>query len=304
MTIPLDPSAVQDTPPQGGPSGDAGGHSNGAAGGAADRAALLGQLPERTRALLSEAPDDVLATAVEDFTKAGMLRSDYDRKRQAESQQLAQLQAELERARAREEVYQQQLSSTPNGGAPAAAPTVDELSAKLLETTDPREHRMLLEQLVDARASALVGQALENHPVLRQAQLAMAADRARPADMPVDVYRAGYAKLLSDLQGRGLNPARIDPGVVEFLTPYWAELEQLRAQRTAPSPGPLKNTPAAFRAPTATPSSSGPSPATRVDPGVQKQFGPGSTLADRVRATLAQLGMTPGDLARMRSEEG
>lgn len=233
-----------------------------------------------------------------------MLRSDYDRKRGAESAELTQLRSQLLRQEGMLEGMQagRQTPATP-------APTDDELMSKLLETSDPDEYRGVFDQAVGARVSAGIEEALRNHPVLAQANMAMAAQRARPENIPQETYKQGYDELLADMTSRGLNPQHVDPSVVEFLAPVWAERAALRAAANPASapgapgagqnPEPARPTGLPAVTPMVPPVQGGVSMSTGRDESFVKSHGPDTTLAQRVKATLDSMGMTPGDLRHL-----
>lgn len=235
-----------------------------------------------------------------------MLRSDYDRKRGTETSELRQLREELLHTQG-----QIQGMSAAGQTPTPPPPSEDELMKTLLESTDPGEYQQALDAVVGAKAQTLVDQALQNHPVLARARLADAASRARPETIPEDTYGAGYNRLMHDLEASGLDPMKVDPSVVSFLAPVWAEREALlsaaKSANGAPSaPGtgtpaePARTPGAPAVPPVVPPVQGGVSRATAPAPGDPgAAFGPDSTLADRVKATLAQMGMTTQDLGSL-----
>lgn len=276
-----------------------------AAPGAFDRDQALASLPEGLRAGLLDAPTPVLQRAIEELGSGYIPKPAYTRKRQEETDELRQLRDKLTREAAQRETLERLFEQRGQATEPAEpAPSRDELGAKLLEVSDPREYMDLFEQAVDQRSAQRAQEIVNSHPLIRRLEAAAAADAARPTDMDPSIYRRGYDSLQETFRQRGIDPMAVDPQVVAFLTPYWAELEQNRTARSgngaptpqhAPQPG----------QPAATPVTSSPPTARTTTPDIDyaKAFGPESNLGDRVEATLRQLDMTPGDLARLRETQ-
>ena len=227
-----------------------------------------------------------------------MLRSDYDRKRGQETSELRQLREQLIAHQAKLEVLQ-----NGNGQPAEPAPSEADLRRVIVESSDPDEIGEAMDKLVEARASKVVNDALRTHPLIAQASMEAAARSARPQDIPEDIYRQGYSEFMNDVQSVGLDPRNLDPEVVKFLTPVWAERAALRARLAAPSTPPGAPSPAGggggpstqprSGAPAVTPSvppvSGGVTPPTARDVDAARTHGPSTSLAERVKATLDQM---------------
>ena len=268
-----------------------------------DREAALAALPEGLRAGLSAQPTPVIQRALQDLQSGFIAKPDYTRTRQQETSELKELREQLQRERTTRETLEQLMERQYSQPQQNQQPQPDrrELASRFLEATDPDDVLATLDgvvgPMVEQRARALIDQ----DPLMRQLRAAAAADAARPPDMDPVVYQRGYNALQRTFRDRGMDPTAVDPQVVAFLTPFWAELELARARSGGngqPTPAPAG--PAG--APAVTPPSVGGAAArtTTPDVDIKKAYGPESTLKDRVAATLAQLDMTPGDLTRLR----
>lgn len=253
-----------------------------------DPRSYLETLPEDERAAKAALPVHIL----EREHQRQMLRSDYDRKRGQESQELRELVAQNQRLQGRLEAAMALQSQPP--AEPEA--TVEELAAKLYEAQTPEEYAKLQSALVQRGVGTAVQQALETNPLIRQVASGLALREMRSSagdDFAETDYDSAMQTAQADLQADGADISMLEPAALKaYLKPH---LRAAKAERMLQARGPADTPPPTPAAPSGGPTlpvrGSGvggtppPSPARPVD---------GDTLStdDKIARALGRAGLT------------
>jgi hypothetical protein len=279
--------------------GSANGTAGGAPGSGFDVAAYLASLPEDERGYWEQMPASVLAKNAQ----RTMTRQQYDRKRSEEGPQMRTLQEQLAQLQQQNALLAQNLQILQAGGQPGEqqAPLDYESAKRLAFTTnDEDEYSRAFDSAVEARVRGV----LDNDPTLRQVRsaLAMRQATARAGDGVTEAdQHAAEALLRQDLAADGVDIQNLPDRVIQFMFPNYVRLAKTQRlmQEHEGRPTPPRQPGAAAVIP---PTAMGTTPPTRA-PGATDPFtDPNSTVASRRKATMEALGMTPGDMARLRQE--